>query len=166
MDVSSRLEENTQHQLKENFKWYKRDLSKYHHDDWTVGEEINKPLLLNLKNYTMDTTQAVNAIYKGSEIIWTQDRAATEIFEQLNALSEGELSHDAARQILDEIIENAKRLVVFAWAQARHHDAEAKDYAIKALKSSVSLKHLETKDSDKWDVFSLEFTEQYNEANY
>lgn len=65
-----------------------------------------------------------------------------------------------------EIIESAKRLAVFALAQARHHNAEAKDYTIKALKSSVILKHLEIKGSGKWAVFSLEFIEQYNEANY
>lgn len=102
LDISFSLEENMQHQLKVNFKWYKHDFSKYHYDEWTVGEEINKPLLLKRKNYSMDTTLANNAIYKGSEIIRTQGRAATEIFKQLNVLSEEELYHDKARQVLEK----------------------------------------------------------------
>jgi polyhydroxyalkanoate synthesis regulator phasin len=166
LDISAYLEESTQQQLQDNFKRYKRDLSKYHHEEWTVGEEINKSLIPKLKYYTVDTAQVVSTIYKGSDIIRTHGRAATEIYEQLNTIREGEISQEEARQLLDETMESAKRLAIFAWAQARHQDVEAKDYAIKALKLPASLKHLEAKESGKRDAFSLEVLEQYNEANY
>lgn len=69
MDISSYLEESTPLQIQYNFKRFKRELSKYHDEEWTVGEEINKPLILKLKSYTVDTTQVVNSIYKGSETL-------------------------------------------------------------------------------------------------
>lgn len=80
----------------ENFKRFKRDLSKYHDEHLTVGEEINKSLLPKLKSFTVDTAQVVNSIYKGSEVLRTQGRAATDLFEQLSAIQEGNISHEQA----------------------------------------------------------------------
>ncbi|KAG0943812.1 hypothetical protein G6F29_011592 [Rhizopus arrhizus] len=96
----------------------------------------------------------------------THGRAATEIFEQLSILREGKISTEEAHTILEEAFENAKRLAVFAWAQGRQQDEEARDFAIKALRLPSNLKHLETKESGKREAFSTEFIEQYHEAKY
>lgn len=160
VEVVTTLEENSKLQLQEGFKRYKKDLSKYAHDEWTVAEEINKSLLPKLKQHTVETTQLVSSIYKGSEIIRTIGRGATEIFEQLKTIREGEISGEEAHTILEEAFESAKRLSIFSWAQGKQQDEEAREFALKALK------HLEAKDTGKKESFSLEFIEQYNEARY
>lgn len=114
----------------------------------------------------MDTAQVVTTIYKSSETLRTYGRAATELYEQLSNIQEGEISQDEAHQLLAEAVENSKRLAIFAWYQAKQQDEEAKEYATKALKLPASLKHLETKPSGKKEAFSPEFLEQYNEAAY
>jgi regulator of replication initiation timing len=166
LDITEYLEESTPLQIHENFKRYKRDLAKYYDEEWTTGEEVNKSLIPKLKAYTVDTAQVVTSIYKSSDIIRTQGRAATELYEQLSTIQDGEIPQEQARQLLATTVENAKRLAIFAWYQAKQQDEEAKSYAIKALKLPSSLKHLENKPSGKKDAFSLEFIEQYNEATY
>ncbi|KAG0809355.1 hypothetical protein G6F19_013633 [Rhizopus arrhizus] len=94
-------------------------------------------------NHTVDTTQVVNAYYKGSEINRTHGRAATELYEQLHTIKRGNLPADQAHQLLDEAIESAKRLAIHAWFHARQQDEDAKHYATKALKLPQSLRHLE-----------------------
>ncbi|KAG1135032.1 hypothetical protein G6F37_013104 [Rhizopus arrhizus] len=166
VEIITQLEENSKQQLQDNFRRFKKNLSKYIDEEWTVAEEINKSLLPKLKTYTVDTAQLVSSIYRGSEIMRTHGRAATEIFEQLSILREGEISTEEAHAILEEAFENAKRLAVFAWAQGRQQDEEARDFAIKALRLPSNLKHLETKESGKREAFSTEFIEQYHEAKY
>lgn len=166
MDIINTLEENSKLQLQENFKRYKKDLTRYAHDEWTVAEEINKSLTPKLKQHTVETTQLVSSIYKGAEIIRTFGRGATEVFEQLKTIREGEISGEEANAILEEVFESAKRLSIFAWAQGKQQDEEAREFAIKALRLPTSLKHLETKDTGKKEAFSLEFIEQYNEARF
>ncbi|KAG0852319.1 hypothetical protein G6F17_008215 [Rhizopus arrhizus] len=167
LDITGYLEESTPLQIQEKFKRFKRDLTKYQDEEWATGEEINKSLLPKLKAYTVDTAQVVALIYKSSDIIRTQGRAATELYEQLATLqNDGEMPQEQARQLLATTVENAKRLAIFTWYQAKQQDEEAKGYAIKALKLPASLKHLENKPSGKKDAFSLEFLEQYNEATY
>lgn len=166
LDITTYLEESTPLQIQENFKRFKRELSKYQDEEWTVGEEINKSLIPKLKSYTVDTAQVVTSIYKGSETLRTHGRAATELYEQLSTLQEGEMSQNEAHQLLETTRENAKRLAIFAWYQAKQQDEEAKEYAVKALRLPASLKHLETKPTGKKEAFSSEFLEQYNEASY
>lgn len=166
VEITNTLEENSRHQLQETFKRYKKDLSRYSNDDWTRAEEINKSLLPKIKQHTVETTQLVSSIYKGSDITRTLGRGATEIFEQLQILGEGEISSEEAQTVLEEAIESARRLAVFAWAQSKQQDEEARDFALKALKLPASLKHLETKESGKKEAFSMDFIEQYNEARY
>ncbi|KAI8881650.1 hypothetical protein K501DRAFT_274424 [Backusella circina FSU 941] len=81
MDIISTLEENSKLQLQESFRRYKKDLTRYTNDDWTIPEEINKSLTPKLKHHTVETTQLVSSIYKGTDIIRTLGRGATEIFE-------------------------------------------------------------------------------------
>jgi hypothetical protein len=167
MEITSSLENVTRQQHQENFKRYKRDLGKYSHEEWTMGEEINKSFTQKLKNYTVDTTHVVNVCYKGAEVSRTHGRAATEIFEQLSALQSGNLSEMEAHQLLEEARENARRLAIHAWVQGKQHDEDAKDYAIKALKLPATLKHLEKREyGSKKEAFSTEFIEMYNEATY
>ena len=167
MEIIDSLENLTKQQHQENFKLYKREISKYHHEEWTMGEEINKSFIPKLKNYTVDSTQVINAHYKGSEISRIHGRAATEIFEQLATIRRGNISPTEAQQLLEEAMESSKRLAIHAWIQARQHDEDAKDYATKALRLPASLRHLERKESgNKKEAFSTEFIEMYNEANY
>ncbi|EIE90157.1 hypothetical protein RO3G_14868 [Rhizopus delemar RA 99-880] len=135
-------------QIQENFKRYKRELSRYQSDNWTVGEEINKSLIPKLKKYNVDTHQVVTSIYKGSDVLRTQERAATELYEQLSNLQQGEMSQDEAQQLLATT------------------DEEAKGYALKALRLPSSLKHLETKASGKREAFNIDFLREYNTANH
>lgn len=167
LGITSTLEQFTKQQHQDNFKRYKREITKYHHEEWTVAEEINRSFIPKLKQYTVDTTQVVNAHYKGAEISRLHGRAATEIYEQLCTIQAGEISADEAYQLLEEAIDSAKRLATHAWIQGKQHDEDAKDYAIRALKLPPSLKHLETKESgNKREAFSEEFITMYNEANY
>jgi polyhydroxyalkanoate synthesis regulator phasin len=167
LGITSSLNKLTKQQHQDNFKRYKREVTKYRHDEWTVTEEINKAFIPKLKQYTVDTIQVVNAHYKGAEISRLHGRAATEIYEQLSIIQAGEISTEEAHQLLDETIESAKRLAVHAWIQGRQHDEDAKDYAIRALKLPTSLKHLETKEpGSKREAFSEEFITMYNETNY
>ncbi|KAI7851727.1 hypothetical protein BDC45DRAFT_444839, partial [Circinella umbellata] len=144
-------------------KKYKRDLSKYTHEEWTIAEEINKSFISKLKQYPVDTNQLVSSIYKGSEIIRNLGRGATEIFEQLKTIKEQEISREEAHTILEEALESAKRLSIFAWYQGKQQDDEAREFAIKL---PSNLKHLETKSTGKKEAFSLEFIEQYNKARF
>ncbi|KAG1035021.1 hypothetical protein G6F43_013310 [Rhizopus delemar] len=63
LDISSSLDSVTKQQHFDNFKRYKRDLSKYNNEEWTVGEEINRSFIPKLKNHTVDTTQVVNVVF-------------------------------------------------------------------------------------------------------
>ncbi|KAG1174212.1 hypothetical protein G6F36_011269 [Rhizopus arrhizus] len=167
LEIITSLDDVKRQQHLDNFKRYKRDISKYYHNEWTVGEEINKSFLPKLKNHTVDTTQVVNAYYKGSEINRTHGRAATELYEQLHTIKRGNLPADQAHQLLDEAIESAKRLAIHAWFHARQQDEDAKQYATKALKLPQSLRHLESRESStKRDAFNPEFVESYYEASF
>ncbi|KAG0734339.1 hypothetical protein G6F57_014226 [Rhizopus arrhizus] len=55
-DIVSTLEDSSKLQLQESFKRYRKDLTKYTHDDRTVAEEINKSLVPKLKQHTVETT--------------------------------------------------------------------------------------------------------------
>ena len=167
LEITSSLDKVTKQQHQDNFKRYKREISKYHREEWTVAEEINKSFLPKLKQFTVDTTQVVNAYYKGAENSRLHGRAATEIFEQLLTIKSGELTADEANQLLDEALESARRLAIHAWVQGKQHDEDAKDYATRALRLPPSLKHLEAKESgSKREDFSEEFIAKYSEANY
>jgi hypothetical protein len=165
--IASSLDELTKQQHQDNFKRYKREISKYHHEEWTVAEEINKSFLPKLKQYTVGTTQVVNAHYKGAEISRLHGRAATEIFEQLLTIKSGELLTEEANQLLVEVLESAERLAIHAWVQSKQHDEDGKDDTTRAFRLPPGLKHLEAKESgSKREIFSEEFIAKYNEANY
>lgn len=66
LQIASTLDEVTKQQHQENFKRYKREISKYRHEEWVVAE-INKSFLPKLKQFTADTTQVVAAHYKRTE---------------------------------------------------------------------------------------------------
>jgi hypothetical protein len=42
LEITSSLDEVTKRQHQDNFKRYKQETNKYHHEEWTVAEEINK----------------------------------------------------------------------------------------------------------------------------
>lgn len=81
----------------------------------------------------METTQPVSSIYKGADIVRILGRGVTENFEQLKTIRKGEISGEGANAILGEAFESAKRLSIFAWAQGRKQDEEAREFSIKAL---------------------------------
>ncbi|KAI9478783.1 MAG: hypothetical protein EXX96DRAFT_483738, partial [Benjaminiella poitrasii] len=69
-----------------------RESSKYHHEEWTMVEEINKTFLIKVEQFTISTTQVVNVHYKGVETSWLHGKAVTEIFKQLFTIKSGDLS--------------------------------------------------------------------------
>ncbi|KAG1147625.1 hypothetical protein G6F37_003917 [Rhizopus arrhizus] len=165
--IASPLDELTKQQHQDNSNRYKREISKYHHEEWTVAEEINQSFLPKLKQYTVGTTQVVNAHYKGVEISRLHGRATTEIFEQLLTIQSGELLAEEANQLLVKALESAKGLAIHNWVQSKQHDEDAKDDATRAFILPPSFKHLEAKESgSKRETFSEEFIAKYNEANY
>ncbi|KAG1143461.1 hypothetical protein G6F37_011992 [Rhizopus arrhizus] len=98
----------------------------------------NEERLTNNRNKEkLEATQLVSSIYKRSEIIRTFGRGATEIFEQLKTIREGEISGEETNAILEEASESAKRLADFSWTQSKQQDEEAREFAIKTLKLIV-----------------------------
>lgn len=149
MKITSTLNDLTLQLLQDNLKRSKRQLSRYHHDEWTVAEEISKSLVPKLKNFKMEATQVITVYYKVAEISRTHGRGATELFEQLVSIKEGDLSVEQKNQLFDEAVENARSLAVFAWAQPRQQYDDAAAYVTEALRLPQSLKHLERpKDSE------------------
>ncbi|RCI01039.1 hypothetical protein CU097_015873 [Rhizopus azygosporus] len=60
------------------------------------------------------------------------------LYEQQRAYKETELPNatmapQEAIQLLDEIIEDTKRLAAFNWVSAKQQDDDARDYSFKAL---------------------------------
>ncbi|KAG1049828.1 hypothetical protein G6F43_007863 [Rhizopus delemar] len=98
LEIASFLGETTKQQHQDNFKRYKREISKYYHVEWAVAEEINKSFIPKPKH----------------RLHW---RAATEILEQLLTIKSGGLSAEETNQLLDEALESAKRLAIHAWVQ-------------------------------------------------
>ncbi|KAG1136319.1 hypothetical protein G6F37_010433 [Rhizopus arrhizus] len=99
LEITSSLDKVTKRQHQDNFKRYKRENNKYHHEEWT---------------FTVDNIQVVNAHYKGTETSSLHGRVVTEIFKQLLTIKSEELSAEEANQLLDEALEDAKRLAIHA----------------------------------------------------
>ena len=81
LEITSFLDKLTKQQHLDNFKCYKREVSKYYNEEWTVTEDINKSFLPNLKAFTVDTTQVVNVHYKRLEISPKNQKSATGLIE-------------------------------------------------------------------------------------
>ncbi|KAG1344573.1 hypothetical protein G6F62_004434 [Rhizopus arrhizus] len=81
LEITSFLNSLTKKQHLDKFKRYKREVSKYYNEEWTVTEDINKSFLPNLKAFTVDTTQVVNVHYKRLEISPRDQKSATGLIE-------------------------------------------------------------------------------------
>ncbi|KAG1046949.1 hypothetical protein G6F43_010581 [Rhizopus delemar] len=169
VEVSNILETTPTHQLKENFKKFKRELRRYRHDEWTTSKEINKQFIPKLKKHTVETLQVVNTIYKHSENTRTMARAATELYEQLQYIqtAASTINPMELATIQSECREAAKRLAVYGWVSARTQDNQATEYAAKAIKvpQNISLDYL-PEEGTKRQAFSKEFVMEYNQVSH
>jgi hypothetical protein len=120
-DIREILEDSPLHQLKENLNRYKKHVHKYYHEEWTTGESINKSFIQKYKRHNVDTYQVLNTIYRITDNTGIAARASTEIYEKQLYLHthQATMAPQEAIQLLDEIIEDTKRLAVFNWVSAK-----------------------------------------------
>ncbi|KAI9477729.1 MAG: hypothetical protein EXX96DRAFT_650173 [Benjaminiella poitrasii] len=85
LEINQFLKNSHLYQFQEYIKKYKRGLSNYFHEQWTVGEIINQELVPKLKKHTVDTHQPNN----------------------------GNLALVDGQALLRELIDNAKKLATF-----------------------------------------------------
>ncbi|KAG0774333.1 hypothetical protein G6F62_012379 [Rhizopus arrhizus] len=103
----------------------------------------------------------ISSHYKHSDKLRTAGAAATEIFEELQSLIGTEDS------IFANVLEKARRLAIFTYANAKFIDQEAKEIATKALHLPASVRHLgEEEETDKTLAFSPEIVEQVHKARF
>lgn len=168
MEIATELENLSQQQLQDNFKHFKRDTKRYHSDEWTVPEKINKSLLPYLKRHQTEIAQVVATSQKITEATRFQARVAMEIFEELQLLLERNPEPMQARRAMERLIEQSKRLAICGLATAKTQEREAKTFADKALHLPPSLKHLETNDEDikGKNAYSEDFLTSFHKATF
>ncbi|KAI9483795.1 MAG: hypothetical protein EXX96DRAFT_632439 [Benjaminiella poitrasii] len=137
-EIKDKLDTSSTSELLEKSKKYPKILPQYEKGKWTSVETINK--------YRLRTTA----------------KAATEIFQDIQGFNTNSLLED-----IYNTMENIRRLAVFAFANAKSIDHEAKDLATKVLHLSASVKHLEEQeDNEKISEFSPETVEKINNARF
>lgn len=105
----------------------------------------------------MDFHQLVTTIYRLTKNTRIQAKAATEIYEQLQYITERGWQQEDA-DMFTETIEKVRQLAVFGYGIAKAQEDEARETTTKALKLPHSLKHLETSQKgDKKYAFTSEF---------
>jgi hypothetical protein len=113
--------------------------------------------------------RVLNTIYRIADNTRIVARAS-EIYEKQLYLHthQATMAPQEAIQLLDEIIEDTKRLAVFNWVLAKQQDDDARDYSFKALRVSSIAQHLTRQEDSgsKRPAFDESFIQQYNEAKY
>ncbi|KAI9247766.1 hypothetical protein EDC94DRAFT_589666 [Helicostylum pulchrum] len=99
-EVYTELESYNQHELQKALQKFKRTIPKYNNEEWNTPETTNPNFISQLKQWKVDSLQLVNQIYKLTENMRVQARAATEIFEQLcpNLFSRVDISSTGSRK--------------------------------------------------------------------
>ncbi|KAI9486146.1 MAG: hypothetical protein EXX96DRAFT_534433 [Benjaminiella poitrasii] len=67
LEIIQLSEDNHLYQFQEYIKKYKRGLPKYFHEQWTVGETINRELVPELKKHTEHTQQVGELLFPIAE---------------------------------------------------------------------------------------------------
>ncbi|EIE83913.1 hypothetical protein RO3G_08618 [Rhizopus delemar RA 99-880] len=160
-EILENLDNTSKGELKTQFKRYHKSLPQYKRGTWTSAETINKCFHADLKRDNLDSYQVVCRDYRHSEKLRTAATAATEIYEELSSLIDGE------NHVLINALEKARRLAVFAFANAKFIDQEAKELAAKALKLPPNIRNFaEEEETDKILAFSSEKVEQVHKARF
>lgn len=122
-------------QLEQNLQKFKKQVRKYHHEEWTRGEKPNKECTSIYKKHKVDTYQVLNTIYNNSESTRLQARAATELFEKAQYLEDNRaaMNQDRVFELVKEINSYTKQLAVLSWFTAKQQDQEARSYSLCAL---------------------------------
>ncbi|KAG1544513.1 hypothetical protein G6F47_005389 [Rhizopus delemar] len=142
LEISEYLDSTPTYEHKEEFTRFKKQSARYRNDNWNKQHQINKEIIPELKKWKTDTHQVVTSIYKYSENTRIQARATTEIYEQLRYL-QGKIQFENPedKEIFDGIIDQAAKLAMFGFGQAKFQDNDARDYATKALKLPASMQY-------------------------
>jgi hypothetical protein len=169
MEILSLLEESTPNDLKDNLKQYRRSLSKYNDDFWTIPETMDKEFTTELKRAKMEVHQAILSSYKFTETTRQQARGATEVYEQLKSLANKiNFSNREDQEFFEVTLENVKNLSAFGWGSAYFQDKDTKQLALKHIRLPETLKHLATPDDDQRTrkAFGPEFVGQVNKGRF
>ncbi|KAG1394937.1 hypothetical protein G6F60_010545 [Rhizopus arrhizus] len=166
VEICEELDSYNTFELQKALQKFKRSVPKYNNEDWNTPESTNPNFIPQLKQGKVDTLQLVSTIYKHTENTRAQARAASEIFESLQYISERGMQQED-EELYHTTMEKARRLAVFGFGTARQQENEAKEATTKSLRLPYSLKHLETPESgEKKYAFSNEFIEQYYEETF
>ncbi|KAI8881649.1 hypothetical protein K501DRAFT_274423 [Backusella circina FSU 941] len=151
---------------KKTLQKFKRSIPKYNNGDWNTPESTNPNFVNQLKKWKIDSLQLVSTIYKLTENTRIRARAAAEIYESLQYITERGMQQEDA-ELYHNTMEKARRLAVFGFGTAKQQESKAKEATTKALKLKYSLKHLETPENgEKKYAFDKEFIEQYCDETF
>jgi hypothetical protein len=131
-------------------------LNRYDGENWTRGGATNKQLVSELKRSQVDANQLVQQIYKDGEKIRNTARAATELYEDIEAIME-EDEKETIQQHLSTIQQKCQVLAVYGYSSAKQLDEEARRITSINIKLPNSMRDLiETEEDDKEMAFSQE----------
>ena len=133
-EIFEELENSPKIDLSNNLKKFAKDTKRFEGGEWTAAETINKGFIPDLKKYTIDSLQAVSYKYKDADRLRVAGHAATEIFRELQFITNNE--EERAERVSDEeiiltCIEKLRRLAIFSYATSKRIDQEARSIAAK-----------------------------------
>lgn len=148
-EILDDLENTSKTDLTQRLKKYQKSIPKYEKGKWTSAETINKCFHADLKRENLDSYQVISSHYRHSDKLRTAGSAATEIFQEIQSIIGEEES------VFANVLEKTRRLAIFAYANAKFIDQEAKEIATKALHLPASVRHLgEEEETDKTLAFA------------
>ncbi|KAG1136169.1 hypothetical protein G6F37_012346 [Rhizopus arrhizus] len=162
-EVFEELGSSSKSELQANLKRYTREIPKYKGSQWTTPETINKEFTRDLKKYTVESYQLIMTMYKNSERVRLQARAAAEVFEEFKNGSQNGGSEDDFAATMEKL----RRLSIYGFVTAKEIDHEAKQATFKALRLPESVKHLaEDEPGEKVFAIDQETVERIHKARY
>jgi hypothetical protein len=160
-EILDDLENTPKIEFTQRFRKYQKSLPRYEKGKWTSAETINKCFHADLKIENLDSYQVISNHYRHSDKLRTAGTAATEIFQELQSL----IGHEDS--VFTNVLEKTRRLAIFAYANAKFIDQEAKEIATKALHLPASIRHLgEEEETEKILAFTPEVVEQVHKARF
>jgi hypothetical protein len=169
-EILEELENSPKIDLSNNLKKFAKDIKRFEGGEWAAAETINKGFIPDLKKYTIDSLQAVSYKYKDADRLRVAAHAATEIFRELQFITNNE--EERAERVSDEeiiltCIEKLRRLAIFSYATSKRIDQEARSIAAKALRLPDTIKHIaDEEESDRKLAFAPEIVQQIQHAKY
>ncbi|KAI8143105.1 hypothetical protein BJV82DRAFT_578841 [Fennellomyces sp. T-0311] len=131
---------------------FQRELTRYEGGTWTRTGAVNPVFIQKLKRKNFDSFSVIQNRYKDAERLRSTGRAATELYEELNSLTQQPFTNNTQEE-LATIMEKIRRLAIYSFAGAKAMDYESKQLIAKTLKLHD---FIEMDNSDKTMAFSEE----------